>query len=376
MAQTITNSDIFKLMEDFAPKSFAYDWDNVGLQIGSHTKPVKKVMITLDILESVVDEAIEKNVDLIIAHHPILFKPLKQLNLDSWRGRIIKKLIQHDITAYAAHTNLDVANGGVNDMLADLIGVEDRDILVETTREILYKVTVFVPETHLEMVTDALAKEGAGHIGNYSHCTFQTKGIGTFIPLSEANPFIGKQHELEKVHEIKVETIVQQSILSRVLKTMIAAHPYEEVAYDVYPLENDGEKFGIGRVGRLKEPTTLEAFVNVVKEALNIENLRVSGRLDRTIKRIAILGGSGEKYIYPALQKKADVLITGDMSFHFAQEAIEMGISVIDAGHYIEQVMKSGTKKYLERKIKEDATIDKSLEIIISETNTDPFQYR
>lgn len=363
-------------MEKWAPKAFAYDWDNIGLQVGSYNKPVKKIMVTLDVLESVVDEAIENKVDLIIAHHPLLFKPLKQINIDNWRGRMIRKLIQHDITVYAAHTNLDVAKGGVNDLLADLLGLEDKEVLIETNEDSLCKVVVYIPETHIEVVTNALANAGAGHIGHYSHCTFQTKGTGTFMPLDEANPFIGKKNQLEMVPEVKVETIVQHTILSNVLKEMIAAHPYEEVAYDVISLENEGEKFGIGRVGNIKEVTSLDEFVTKVKQVLEVDHLRVSGDYNRKVKRVAVLGGSGENYIHAALQKKADVYITGDMTFHVAQEAIEMGISVIDAGHYIEKVMKSATKQYLEQQIKEDATLDKSLEIIVSETNTDPFQYR
>jgi len=373
---TTTNSDIFKLMEKWAPKSLAYDWDNVGLQVGSYNKPVKKIMVTLDVLESVVDEAIENEVDLIIAHHPLLFKPLNQLNLDNWRGRVIQKLIQHNITVYAAHTNLDMATGGVNDMLADLLGLENTGVLVETDPEAIYKFAVYVPETHLEPVTDALSKEGAGHLGNYSHCTFQSKGTGTFMPLTQANPFIGKQNELERVNEIKVETIVKESILANVLHAVKNAHPYEEVAYDIFPLKNVDDKLGLGRVGTLNEPITLDKFIDYVKKSLGVDNLRVSGNLSKKIKRVAILGGSGEKYLFAARNKKADVYITGDMSFHFAQEAIEMGISVIDAGHYIEQVMKSGTKDYLDQYIQNGSMEDSNIEVIVSKVNTDPFQYK
>jgi dinuclear metal center YbgI/SA1388 family protein len=375
MVQT-TNSDIFKIIEAWAPKSFAYDWDNIGLQIGSHTKPVKKIMVTLDVLETVVDEAIENEVDLIIAHHPLFFKPLNQINLDHWRGRLIKKLIDHDITVFAAHTNLDVATGGVNDMLADLLGLENKDILVETNQESLYKIAIYVPETHVSAITDALSNEGAGHIGNYSDCTFQTNGTGTFKPLSGANPFIGELDKIESVQEVKVETIVKNSNLSNTLTAIINAHPYEEVAYDVYPLNNKGESYGLGRIGTVKEAISLKEFIEQVKKVFEIDKVRVSGNLDSKVKRVAILGGSGEKYMYAALHKKADVYITGDMTFHFAQEAIEMGISVIDAGHYIEQVMKQGTKKYLEEKISQEATLDKSIEIMVSKKNTDPFQYR
>lgn len=376
MANSTTNAAIFHLLEQWAPKKMAYDWDNVGLQVGSYTKPVKKIMVTLDVLESVVDEAIEKEVDLIIAHHPLLFKPLKQLNLDHWRGRVIQKLIRHDITVYAAHTNLDVAEGGVNDILSDLLNLTDRDVLDKTMEDSLYKLAVYVPETHLDTVLTALSEAGAGHIGSYSHCTFQTKGTGTFMPEIGANPFIGERSKLEKVSEIKVETLVQESILAKVLQAMLKAHPYEEVAYDLFQLKNEGEILGVGRVGSLRDAMKLEDFVTYTKKALEIDHVRVSGDLSRMVKRVAVLGGSGEKYINAALQKKADVYITGDMTFHFAQEAIEMGISVIDAGHYIEKVMKKRTKQYLEEKIRDGSVTDTSIEVIESEVNTDPFLYR
>jgi dinuclear metal center YbgI/SA1388 family protein len=373
--RNLTNKDIFNLMENWAPKTFAYDWDNVGLQVGSYNKPVKKVMITLDVLEAVVDEAIEKGVDLIIAHHPLLFKPLKQLNVDHWRGRIIQKLIQHDISVYAAHTNLDIAEGGVNDLLADLLELENTEILINEHQERLYKIAVFTPTTHVELVMDAISKVGAGHIGDYSHCTFQTNGTGTFMPQEGTNPFIGKQNQLEKVNETKIETIVPESILNRVINAMISAHPYEEVAYDIYPLQNAGNEYGLGRIGSLPTSLTLQAFAEKVKKAYNMRHVRVTGNLTQKVKRVAVLGGSGEKYIYSAVKKNADVYVTGDMTFHMAQEALEMGLNVIDAGHYIEQVMKDGTKNYLEKKLNE-AGVSQGIEIIVSEVNTDPFQYQ
>lgn len=376
MVKGTTNADVFRLLENWAPKSLAEEWDNVGLQVGSYHKPVKRIMVTLDVLEAVVDEAIANEVDLIIAHHPILFKPLQQLNLDSWRGRVVKKLIQHDITVYAAHTNLDIANGGVNDMLADLLGLTNREIMVDTNEEALYKIAVYVPEAHIEEVMDAVTEAGAGHIGKYSHCTFRTTGTGTFKPLIGTSPFIGEQDKLENVTEVKLETVVQETRLQKVLKAILGAHPYEEVAYDVIPLQNTGEKYGLGRVGTLANTVTLEELTNMVKTTLEVSTVRVSGNLTKKIKRVAVLGGSGEKYIIPALHKKADVYITGDMTFHHAQEAIEMGLAIIDAGHYIEKVMKLGTKQFLEAKIKNGHEIDPTIDVIVSTTNTDPFQYK
>ena len=368
----LNNSDVFRMMENWAPKSLAYEWDNVGLQIGSYNSPVKKILTTLDLTESVVDEAIDNGVNLIIAHHPILFKPLKQVSIETVQGKIIRKLLNNEITVYAAHTNLDIADGGVNDMLCDLIGVESREILIESTIEKLFKIAVYVPESHVESVRESLNLGGAGHIGNYSHCTFQAKGQGTFKPLQGTNPFIGSENELEFVNEVKLETIVQQYRLQNVIKHMIEAHPYEEVAYDIYPLENEGKQFGIGRIGTLEKPMNLKSLCEHVKNVLDVPALRVTGNLDKKIKKIAILGGSGEKYIRIAKQNGADAYITGDMTFHIAQEAEQIGLSVIDPGHYIEKVMKKGIKTYLEQQLRLE---QKEIEILISHSNTEPFKF-
>ncbi|MFD1363034.1 Nif3-like dinuclear metal center hexameric protein [Lentibacillus salinarum] len=368
---TITrNTDIFKAMETWAPKHLAYDWDNVGLQVGSFQKPVNKVMVTLDVLESTVDEAIQHGVDLIIAHHPLLFKPMKQVNADTAKGRAIQKLLQHDISVYAAHTNLDMAHGGVNDMLCDQLGLENRRILDVNHTEKLLKLAVFVPETHAEGVRDAMSEEGAGHIGDYSHCTFQSAGQGTFKPLDGTNPYIGSQGEVAFVDEVKIETILPDSKLSSVLEAMTAAHPYEEAAYDIYPMENSGPAFGIGRIGTLADKISLEALCENVKSAFNVPNVRVTGDLTKDVKKIAILGGSGEKYLHKAKQMGADVYITGDMTFHPAQDALEMGLSVIDPGHHVEKVMKNYTKSYLT-----DYFADRDVRIMVSEANTEPFQF-
>ncbi|WP_010531013.1 Nif3-like dinuclear metal center hexameric protein [Lentibacillus jeotgali] len=370
MTTILRNVDIFKAMESWAPKHLAYDWDNVGLQVGSFDKPVKKVMVTLDVLEATADEAIENNVDLIIAHHPLLFKSMKQVNVDTAKGRIIQKLLQHGISVYAAHTNLDAANGGVNDMLCDLLSIQNRKILDQNYTEKLVKLAVFVPETHAEQIRDAMSDKGAGHIGDYSHCTFQSPGQGTFKPLEGTDPYIGTQGDVAFVDEVKIETILPASKLSPVLKAMIAVHPYEEAAYDIYPVENSGTAYGIGRVGMLNQKLTLEALCERVKTALNVPSVRVTGDLSKEVSKVAVLGGSGEKYITTAKQMGADVYITGDMTFHTAQDAQAMGLSVIDPGHHVEEVMKGYTKLYLE-----DYFTSEELEISLSKTNTEPFQF-
>jgi hypothetical protein len=216
---------------------------------------------------------------------------------------------------------------------------------------------------------DAMSDAGAGHIGNYSHCTFQTKGQGTFKPLQGTNPYIGTQDELEFVDEVKIESIVEEDILNKVVNRMVEAHPYEEAAYDVFPLVNEGEKYGLGRIGTLQKKINVKELCDHIKGVLKLKSLRVTGDLEKQIKRIAVLGGSGEKYWVQAKQKGADVFITGDMTFHAAQEAWQHGMVIIDPGHYSEYVMKSAVKKYLNNEL-ESTDVD----VIESVSNTDPFQ--
>lgn len=212
MSKVPNGYEIIQLFERFAPKHLAMEGDPIGLQIGTLNKPIHTVMIALDVLEEVVDEAIEKNVDLIIAHHPPLYRPLKQIVTDQAQGRIVEKCMKHDITVYAAHTNLDIAQGGVNDWLAEALGLQEVDVLVPTYEEALKKLVVYVPETHAAAVREAIGSAGAGHIGNYSHCTFNSRGIGTFLPQEGANPFIGEKGTLEQVEEVRIETIFPASL--------------------------------------------------------------------------------------------------------------------------------------------------------------------
>ncbi|MGM8364602.1 Nif3-like dinuclear metal center hexameric protein [Virgibacillus sp. W0181] len=369
MTNELTNDVIFQTMEKETPLNLAFDWDNVGLQVGSYKQTPKRVMVTLDVTEAVVDEAIDKEIDLIIAHHPLLFQSIKQININSVKGRVIQKLISQNISVYAAHTNLDIAENGVNDILCNLLGIDITDNLVDLEHEKLFKLVVYIPKSHAEKVRNNMSLAGAGHIGNYSHCTFQTEGQGTFKPQQGTNPYIGTKDELEFVNEIKIETIVKSSDLTKVIDSMITAHPYEEPAYDIFPLQNKGKALGLGRIGNLANSVPLGVFAEQVKKAFQQSHVRLIGKQDKKVKKVAVLGGSGEKFIQQAKQKDADVYVTGDMSFHQAQDALEMGLAVIDAGHYIESAMKEALQQFLKKKF------GQSLDIYISETNTDPFKY-
>lgn len=363
---------IIQSFEQFSPKSYAVEGDKIGLQIGTLNKKVSKVMVALDVLEPVVDEAVEKEVDLIIAHHPIIFKPLKALRTDSAYGRTIEKLIKHDITVYAAHTNLDVTPGGVNDMMAEAIGLQDVDVLVETVNDPLKKLVVFVPEDQAGEVREAIGEAGAGHIGNYSHCSFNSKGMGAFKPGDGADPFIGAQGEMEYVDEVKIESVFHESIEKNVLNAMKKAHPYEEVAYDLYEMASPGKVHGLGRIGYLDQALSLDDFVQRIKKAFDVKGVRVVGEGDRQVKKVAVLGGDGNKYTSAALFKGADVYVTGDLYYHVAHDAMMEGLAMVDPGHNVEKIMKEGVR----RKIKE--FVDKnnySTEVLVSTVHTDPFRF-
>ncbi|MCT8139698.1 Nif3-like dinuclear metal center hexameric protein [Anaerobacillus sp. CMMVII] len=372
MTKLANGQTIIQAFESWSPKSLAVEGDKIGLQIGTLNKPIKKVMVVLDLLDTVVDEAIKEEVDLIIAHHPIIFRPLKAIQTDRPYGKIVEKLIKHDIAVYAAHTNLDVAKGGVNDLMAQRLGLEKTEVLAQTSEIQLKKLVVFVPTEAANTVREALANAGAGHIGNYSHCTFNSEGTGTFKPEETANPYIGEANKLEFVQETKVETIFPANLQNKVVSSLKKAHPYEEVAYDIYPLDNKGEQLGLGRIGLLKEEMSLKDFALIVKQAFEVEGLRVVGNLNDRVRKVAVLGGDGNKYVPTALFKGADVLVTGDVYYHVAHDAMMDGLNIIDPGHNVEKIMKEAVKNYLEAFFVEK---NYDTKVIFSTLNTDPFTF-
>jgi len=368
---TVKLQTIINIIEQFAPKSLAYEWDNVGLQIGDPRAEVRKVLVALDLTPAVIEEAVANGVDLVVTHHPFLFKPLKQIRFDLAQGANIRKLIKHDLAVYAAHTNLDLAAGGVNDLLAAAIGLTETEVLEVTDQVSLQKLVVFVPETHLEPVRQALNDAGAGWIGNYRDCTFRVLGTGTFRPLAGTNPYLGQVNRLEQVAEYRLETIVPQTITEKVIKAMLKAHPYEEVAYDLIPLANAGQPIGLGRIGRLPTKLTVGELAARVKTALAVDMVRVIGDLDRMISKVAVCGGAGANLIHHAVFKGADLLLTGDVKYHEAQEAQNLGLTVIDAGHYAtEQVIVPVLAELLQRELAKE-----QITIMVSQTKGEPFVF-
>ncbi|MFO1443438.1 Nif3-like dinuclear metal center hexameric protein [Bacillus sp. Bva_UNVM-123] len=367
----VNGHEIIQLFEQFSPKNLAMEDDKIGLQIGRLNRPIENVMIALDVLESIVDEAIDKNVQLIIAHHPPIFRPLKAIHTDTPSGRLIEKLIKHDIAVYAAHTNLDIAKGGVNDMLAEALDLSNTEVLYPTNETQLKKLVVYVPIENVDDVKKALGEAGAGSIGNYSHCTFSSAGIGQFLPNEFTSPHIGSHGKLETVKEERIETIYPAHLEKRILTAMLKAHPYEEVAYDIYALENKGETLGLGKIGDIKE-MTLKEFAAHVKMAFDVNHVRVVGDLNSKIKKVAVLGGDGNKYFLTAKFKGADVYVTGDMYYHVAHDAMSVGLNIVDPGHNVEKVMKKGVAKQLTKMCNEKGY---DVAIFPSELNTDPFQF-
>lgn len=363
---------VIQLMEEFAPKSYAVADDKIGLQLGSLYKEVKKVLVALDVTDEVVEEAIREQADLIIAHHAIIYRPLPHIQTDTPAGRLYEKLIKHDIAVYIAHTNLDVADGGINDMMAEAIGLTKTEPLEEVHTDKLKKLVVFVPQDHAEKVRQALFEAGAGWIGDYSHCSFNIEGTGTFMPREGTDPFIGRQGKLEAVKEIRIETIVSQSIERKAVQAMLKAHPYEEVAYDLYPLDLKTRSFGLGRAGKLPKPMTLSELCALVKGVFEVPALRVVGDPDRLIRKAAVLGGSGSRYVRHAIFAGADVLITGDIDYHTAHDALAAGIALIDPGHNVEKIMKQGVADILQKKLQDRKW---STTVTASKVHTEPFRF-
>jgi len=362
--------DIIRTMETLASLKHAEDWDKIGLQIGDPSSIIKKVMVSLDVTLPVVEEAVNESVDLLIVHHTPLFNPLENIRWDNPQGRIIQQLIQANINLYCAHTNLDSAVGGVNDILAKKLELSNVQVLSPSWKEQYIKIVVFVPAGFEDQVRSAMSENGAGHIGNYSDCTFQLSGTGTFRPLEGTNPFIGTQDQLEKVEEYRIETIVPQEKVEQVLFAMVKAHPYEEAAYDLYPLLNNGEHSGLGRFGSFEKELTTGELIEKIKAVLNISDIRLVGDINKKIKEVALCGGSGASLIKQAVKKGAQVFITGDVKYHEAQEAESLGLSLIDAGHFpTEYPVVKMVADFLRQNLDK-----KQIEIIESQINTNPFK--
>ncbi|MGE5422158.1 MAG: Nif3-like dinuclear metal center hexameric protein [Ignavibacteriales bacterium] len=340
---------VFSVMEKLAPLSLAENWDNCGLQIGSPGQEINGICVSLDVDEALVDWVAKSEANLIVTHHPLFFHDFKTINYDTVQGNLIRKLVSYGIAVYSAHTNLDSAPNGLNQYLAEKLELKNIDVLGNMRMEKLYKLVVFVPDVHVEEVRQAINDSGAGFFGNYRDCSFRTPGTGTFRPLKGSQPYMGRRGILEQASEFRLETIVPEGILQQTVAAMLKAHPYEEVAYDIYPLLNKGRAMSYGRIGELPRPLTMKNLALRVKKKLNIENVRGVGDPSRPLKKIALASGAGSSMIPIAIAEGCDALITGDIKYHEAKDVEESGLVLLDAGHdSVEASMVDLVGEYLE----------------------------
>lgn len=324
--------ELAEVIESIAPVPTQESYDNSGLLVGNKNDDITGALITLDITEEVIDEAISVGFNLIIAHHPPIFKPLKKLTGSNTTERCIIKAIRHGIAIYAAHTNLDNSLKGVNAILAEKLGMKNINVL-QPLKGMLRKMVVFVPESHHEVVRNAMFTAGAGVIGDYDSCSFNTSGKGTFRGGQETNPFVGEPGELHTEPEIKIETILPSWLENKVVKAIKDVHPYEEIAWDSYALTNEFPQKGAGMYGLLAEPLEELVFLNFIKNILNVPFLKHSPLLNRKITRVGICGGSGNFLLQDAIEKKCDIFITGELKYH-DYFLTENKIVLVEAGHY------------------------------------------
>jgi len=325
--------DLVGLIHTLYDPGLAEDWDNVGLQVGDPAAPLARVMVALDPSFGAVQAASDAGAQALVTHHPLLFRPIKSLTPEDAVGQVLWTAVRSNVSVISAHTNLDCAEDGLNGWLARQLGVPENVPLQPVAGEYL-KLVVFVPVGHEPQVAEALFAGGAGHIGAYDRCSFRSQGEGTFRPGPESSPFIGAPGKIQQVEETRLEMIVPQRKLARALEKMLKAHPYEEVAYDLFPLQNQVPGAGLGRIGKLEQATTLDAFATRVKDALGCDHLRLTGARDLPVQKVALCGGAGAGLLHAAHRQGADVLITGDVKYHEARHAEELGIALVDAGHF------------------------------------------
>ena len=359
--------DIIKEIEAFAPLNYAEDFDNVGLLVGDKNAEVSGALITLDTLEATVEEAIAKKCNLIVSFHPIIFSGLKKITGKNYVERVVLKAIKNDIAIYAIHTALDNQYKGVNDMICEKIGLINRKILIPKKNSIK-KLLTFVPKNDAEKVRKAIFDAGGGSIGNYDNCSFNVNGKGSFKGNESSNPVIGERGNLHFEEETQIGITFPAHLESKVLNALFTSHPYEEVAYEITSLENTNQHLGMGMIGELKESQDEKSFLKVIKSTFKTGCVRHSELLNKPIKKVAVLGGSGAFAIENAKKAGADIYITADLKYHDFYKA-EKNIILADIGHYeSEQFTKNLLYSFLTKKFSNFA-------LILAETNSNPIKY-
>jgi dinuclear metal center YbgI/SA1388 family protein len=359
--------EITNLIEEFAPITLQEQYDNCGLITGNYETEITGVLIALDCIESVVDEAIKKGLNMIVSHHPIIFSGIKKINGNNYIERVIIKAIKNDIAIYAAHTSLDNIASGVNGFIAQKLGVTIEGVLAPR-KNIFKKLVTFCPTEHAEKVRKAIFSAGAGAIGNYNECSFNTNGIGTFNGNEHANPFVGVPNKQHTEPEVRIETIFPSYLKSKVILSLLESHPYEEVAYDIYPLENTFSNIGSGVFGSLEKEKTEEEFLIELKNKMNCKIIRHTSLRSKPVKKVAICGGSGSFLLENAINVEADIFVSADFKYHQFFDA-DGKIVIADIGHFeSEQFTSELFYKILIKKFPKFA-------VHLSTVNTNPINY-
>ncbi|MDA8413590.1 MAG: Nif3-like dinuclear metal center hexameric protein [Desulfobacteraceae bacterium] len=366
-------SDILGIINKIAPAGLAEPWDNAGLQVGDPTAEITRIMVALDATPAVIESALQASCQLLVSHHPMIFKPQKSVSTATTPGKSIHAAIRGGLAVASMHTNYDIACGGLNDLLSERLGLKACAPLQVTATQELAKLVVFVPQEHLDRVRAALFSH-AESLGSYRDCSFSAMGEGTFTPLDGARPFIGAVGTLEKVPEYRLEVLLDRAKLPQALKSLVSAHPYEEPAYDIYPLHNRGTENGLGRIGSLPEATTLADYTRQVAAQLGAPGTRFVGDPATRIQKVALCSGSGTSVMHSAVRAGAHVLVTGDVKYHQAREAEDLGIALIDAGHFHTEIIMAEAVAARLRRILPDSGFD-GCQVMVCKVETDPFRY-
>ncbi|MCK4661270.1 MAG: Nif3-like dinuclear metal center hexameric protein [Bacteroidales bacterium] len=359
--------DIVNFLEDIAPLSLQEEYDNSGLITGNNENNVNAVLLAIDVTEEVIDEAISIGADMIISHHPVIFSGIKKLTGGNYVERIIIKAIKNNIAIYAAHTNFDSISDGVNSRICDKLELINTKILSSSQGK-LKKLVTFIPVKYIDKVRDAIFEAGAGMIGKYDKCSFNVVGDGTFRASENSTPFIGDIGKIHDEKEIRFETVFPEYLKSKIINVLINTHPYEEVAYDIYPLENNYNKIGMGMIGELQNKVDTKEFLFQVKNIFNTEFIKHTKIIKNKIKKIAVCGGSGSFLLKNAIKKGADIFISADFKYHQFFDS-ENKIIIVDIGHYeSEQFTKDIFYEILTKKFPKFA-------FHLTKINTNPIKY-
>lgn len=347
-----TVADIINVMESIAPSRIAEEWDNVGLQVGDMNWPVQTIWVALDPTPDVVSDASKNGVDLLITHHPLIFRPLRSIHFNHPPGSVIQTAVQHQMAIYSAHTNLDNAKEGLNDVLARRIGLKNLKVLSSSPETEVYKLVVYAPVAYEQEVMTSIFETKAGEIDAYTCCSFRSGGKGTFKPGHLSKPLSGKIGEISHTDEVRIETNVRKHDLMTVIDHLRKHHPYETMAYDVYPLLDFENREGTGRIGKLDKSMRLGSFARSIKEKMGLDYIKVAGSLDSIVKTAAVCSGSGSSLLSRFITSGAQVYISGDLGYHDARTIESANLGLIDIGHFasehlIVDVLRDRLKKRL-----------------------------